>query len=101
MEFVPDGTRAQATGACLASLTLIAAGIAIGLLTQRRDALRAVRNAVHASIDPPRGLLQAQRQLIGMLLDEGSEAVPWLAVAVAAGTLSLAGVIGFYTSASL
>ncbi|MCK6551537.1 hypothetical protein L6R52_37230, partial [Myxococcota bacterium] len=36
LEFVPLGTRAQATGACLASLTILVAGFALGLRAERR-----------------------------------------------------------------
>lgn len=101
LEFVPAGTRAQAAGACIASLTVLAAGVALGLINHRRHAARALgaAEAGAAVAAVAHAGPQAHRELLGMVLDEVEEPMPWVAMFTAAFVLAGSGVVGFYSGA--
>jgi lipoprotein-releasing system permease protein len=90
LEFVPNGTRAQATGACIASLTLIASGYVLGVRSHRSEA--------RAALIPAEGTPAAKfSRMVELILEEGFDAIPWSSIFVSAIVLAVFGALGLYT----
>jgi ABC-type lipoprotein release transport system permease subunit len=77
LEFVPSGTRAQAVGACVASLSILLSGLILGLR---------VRHGIGDAI-------ASEAESLG-------DYVPWTAILSTAILIALGGAIGFLTRAA-
>jgi lipoprotein-releasing system permease protein len=74
--FIPNGTRAQALGACIASFSFMASGFVVGVLARRR--------------------LASGKDMLEL---SALDVVDWLSVLYATIILAITGVIGFFTPA--
>jgi ABC-type lipoprotein release transport system permease subunit len=91
IETASSGTRGQALGACIATLSLLVSGFVLGLRARRIAAEKATGE--HTALLAGRSRLE----VLSEVLRSGSDAVPWSAIFIAASLLALVGSAGYFT----